>query len=388
MGSLSLAVLFLFAAAPSNASDAPKPVSASGYLKELWQYSRSAFDGRPYFLNTGRARLTLDANTSVFKAHADYDHEVLAGSFFRTFEYKVFGLGEPPSWLTMDQTISTGATNIYRHRLYRGWAGVESDRGTLRFGRQRIAWGTGKLWNPTDVLNPYQPTTVERDERRGVDAVYGRYGLGNLSQAELAWSQQDRWPDHSLLARLKTNVKDYDLSVMGGKLASSTDSWMVGGDFAGNLLDGTLHAEWSYTDLKVRTPFWKADLGYDYTFPTETKLWLLRDSTVVAEYFHSGSGVLDRRSYDFTKLFGGREVTVAQDYMGLTYSKDLHTLLKLEFSLITNLDDGSGFYSPSLQYNALNNLYLSGGFQRFGGGRGTEFGHVPNLGFLQAQYYF
>jgi hypothetical protein len=382
------ALLLLLAAAPAAAADGTKPLQASGYLKELWQYSSSAFDGRPYFLNMDRARLTLDAQESIVKAHVDYDHEVLAGSWFRTFEARANGLGEPPAWLTMDQTISTGTTNLYRHRLYRGWAGLELEQGTLRFGRQRISWGTGKIWNPTDVLNPYQPTTVERDERRGVDALYARYGLGTLSQAELAWAQNDRWTDHSLLARLKTNWRDWDGSLMGGKIATSTDSWIVGGDLAGTVLDGTLHAEWSYTDLKTRTPFWKAGVGYDYTFPTETKLWLLRDAAVVAEYFHNGAGAAARDRYDFRKLFGGREVTLAHNYLGFTYSKDLHTLVKFELSLITNADDGSGFYCPSLQYNALDNLYLSGGFQRFGGGKGTEFGRVPNLGYLQAQYFF
>ena len=73
-------------------------------------------------------------------------------------------LAEPPTWLDMDQSIANSATSLWRHRLYRGWAGLETERTTLRLGRQRIAWGTGKLWNPTDVLNPYQPLAVEPDE--------------------------------------------------------------------------------------------------------------------------------------------------------------------------------------------------------------------------------
>ena len=70
---------------------------------------------------------------------------------------------------------------------------------------------------------------------------------------------------------------------------SSSASWIAGGDFAGNVLDGTLHAEWSYTNPGHRASFWKAGLGYDYTF---------RDASVVAEYFHSDSGALDTRRYD------------------------------------------------------------------------------------------
>lgn len=370
-----------------TATAATASIQAGGYLKDIYEYSASP-DGRPYFLNTARARLSLDGSASILRSHVDYDQEVLAGSFFRTQEYQAFGLGEPNTWLGAEEAISTDATTIWRQRLYRGWLGVEKNGLLARFGRQRIAWGTGKLWNPTDVLNPYQPLSVERDERRGVDALYARAALGDLSQAELAWAPQDVWAGHALLARLKSHAAEYDVSLMGGKVAASSGSWIAGGDFAGNFFDGTLHGEWSYTDLKTRTPYWRADLGYDYVFPTETRFAPLRDANVVAEYYHSGSGQLDPARYDFSRLLTGQEVTLAQDYLGLTYSKDLVPLLKLELVLLQNLDDGSQFFSPDAQWNALPNFYLTAGLQRFGGPRRTEFGRPANLAFLQTQYYF
>jgi hypothetical protein len=379
-------LLVLFASLAS--AESAKPIEAGGYLKDVWQYSASPFDNRPYYLNTTRARLTLDGKASVFRAHVDYDQEILTGSYFRTFEEKTFGFTEPGTYLDMDQTISTGTTNAWRQRLYRGWVGIESENGVARFGRQRIAWGTGKIWNPTDVLNPYQPLSVERDERRGVDAFYARQGLGNLSQAELAYAFQDTWVQSSLLGRLKGHLGEYDGALMGGKVSGSTGSYIVGGDFAGNLFDGTFHGEWSYTDLVTRTPYWKFDVGYEYTFPAETKPWILRDATVLAEYLHSGAGVLDTKRYDFGILASGRDVTLAQDYLGLTYSKDVHPLLKVELTLLTNCDDASQFFSPSLTWNALKDVYLTAGFQRFGGPKRTELGRPANLGFLQAQYYF
>jgi hypothetical protein len=389
---ISAAVLWLCAAAgPLQAKEfhsGPVQLDASGYLKELWQYSHSALDGRPFFLNLDRARLTLETKASIFKAHVDYDHEVYAGSFFRTTEYKTFGLAGPQTWLDMDQSISTSATSIWRHRLYRGWAGIETERFTLRLGRQRIAWGTGKLWNPTDVLNPYQPAAVEREERGGVDALYLRQGLGELSQAELAYAPQDRWPQSALLARGRSNWKDFDFSAMGGKAAGSTSSWIVGGDFAGNLWDGSLHGEWSYTDPAVQRPYWRGVIGYEYSFGSEPKWRWLKDSSVLAEYYHNGRGTVDPARYDRSILLTGRDVALAKDYAGLTVSKDLHPLLKLDLVLLGNLDDGSSLFSPSLQYNPLSNLYLTAGWQRFGAARNTEFGFQANLAYLQLQYFF
>ena len=351
--------------AAAAAAESAKPVTVGGYLKDVYQYSSSSLDNRPYFLNTSRLRLTLDANVPRWRAHVDYDQEVLAGSYFRTRDYAIFGVPEA------DMSISSSATHSWRHHLYRGWLGFETDSAAVRFGRQRIAWGTGKLWNPTDVLNPYQPLSVERDERKGVDALYARTALGLLSQAELAWALEDAWPRQALLGRIKGHAGECDVSLMGGKIGASTGSWIAGGDFAASLWDGTLRGEWSYTAPQTRTPYWKADVGYEYTFPSETRFWPLRDAAVVAEYYHSGAGA-----------------AVAQDYFGATYAKDLHPLLKLELVLLTNANDGSQFFSPSAQWNALENFYLTLGLQRFGGPKRAEFGRAATLLFAQGQVYF
>lgn len=382
---LRVSLLLCLAAAGASAGE----LAVSGYFKNLWQYSRSVPDNRPYYLDTSRARLTLDGSLSAAKAHVDYDQEALAGSFFKTAAYRSFGLSDPPAWLTMEQTISTNTTALWRHRLYRGWLGVETEDGLVaRFGRQRIAWGTGKIFNPTDVLNPFSPLSVERDERRGVDAFYLRRGLGALSQSEAAYAPQDNWPQSALLLRLKTNLSNYDFSAMGGKIASSSNSFMLGGDFAGNWLDGTLRGEWSYSAPKTRSPFWKACLGYDYAFGGDTRLPGLKDAAASIEFFHNGAGATRRLAYNYGALFSGREIVVARDYLGLILSKDLHPLLKLDLTALANLNDSSHFLGPSLQWNAVNNLFLTAGWQRFGGTRLSEYGRLPNIAYLQGQYFF
>ena len=363
-------------------------VEFSGYLKDFWQYSRDTFDGRPYYLNTARLRLTADVNESIFQAHADLDNQLASGTFFYTDDFKVFGYNPPSPWLTMQRTISTGTTNGYGIGAYRAWVGLKGEDAVARFGRQRIAWGTGKIWNATDVLNPYQPTSVEPDERRGVDAFYARAGVGTLGQAEYVWAPNDTWPNHAMLGRLHGNASGWDWSLMGGKTAVSTASFMTGGDFAGNLLDGTLHGEAAWFSPQVRTPYWKAGLGYDYTVPDTTRLRFLKDAAFVAEYYRAGNGFTNPARYNFAPVLAGNEVTVARNYFGLTYSQDLHPLLKLSAVAVVNADDGSTFAAPSLTWNALDNLYLSASVQRFSGNRPTEFGRQPNLSVLTAQYYF
>jgi len=371
---LALASLLLLAA-PASAD-----VKAGGYLKDFWQYSHSAFDGRPYYLNVARARLTLDAEKSTFKAHVSFDQQVANGSFFRTAEFRAFGYAPPKPWLDMERTISTGTTNGYGIGAYRAWVGVEGERGVLRAGRQRIAWGTGKLWNPTDVLNPYDPTTVERDERRGVDALYARAGVGALGQAELAWAPGDYWVDHALLARARANWEEWDGALMGGKIAGSTASFVVGGDFAGSLFEGTVHGEVAWFNPETRTPYLKAGAGYDYNFSDGASL--------VVEVYHAGNGRTDPLRYDFASLRAGREPGVARNYAGATVSKDLHTLLKLDCATVINADDNSTLAYPIVSWNAVPDLWLSVAWRRFGGDKNSEFGRQPNQTVLTAQYWF
>ncbi|MBI4060659.1 MAG: hypothetical protein HY403_04445 [Elusimicrobia bacterium] len=367
--------LILLLAAPAAAG-----VKAGGYLKDFWQYSHSALDGRAYNLNTARARLTLDADKALLKFHADYDQQVAAGSFFRTREFQSFGYEPPKPWLDMEQTISTGTTNGWGHGAYRAWVGIEDERGVVRAGRQRIAWGTGKLWNPTDILNPYDPASVERDERRGVDALYARAGVGALGQAELAWAPGDVWVDHALLARGRANWEGWDGSFMGGKIPGSTSSFVLGGDFAGGLFEGTAHGEVAWFSPENRTPYWKAGVGYDYSF--------VSGAALVVELYHAGNGALDPARYDFAALRAGKEPGVARHYAGATFSKDLHALVKLECASIVNADDGSTLAYPSLSWNAVPDLWLTAAWRRFGGDKISEYGRQPNQAVLSAQYWF
>jgi len=53
-----------------------------------------------------------------------------------------------------------------------------------------------------------------------------------------------------------------------------------------------------------------------------------------------------------------------------------------------NADDGSQFFAPSVSYNPVGELQLSAGWQRFGGGRNSEFGRRGNIGFVQGQWFW
>ncbi|MBI4346255.1 MAG: hypothetical protein HY553_05340 [Elusimicrobia bacterium] len=376
------AVVAVLLAAPAAAG-----VSAGGYLKNLYDYTRAPLSERPYWSDLSRARVTLEAKRGPVVAHADYDHELRVGSFLNTPDYRLTGLREPASYFDMEQTISTGNSYLYRHRLYRAWAAVEGEAWTVRFGRQRIAWGSGKIWNPTDVLNPFEPTSLERDERRGVDAVYARRGLGSLGQAEAAWALADRWAATDLLGRARGHLGSADAAVVGGKVAGSTGSWLAGGDVSADLWEGNAHAEWTYTNPGTRTSYWRVMLGYEYTLSADHAR-PLRELSILAEYYHNGRGETDPARYQPALLSSGREVALARDYLGLGLQQELHPLVNAELHQVLNLNDDSHFLNASVAWNAVKNVYLTAGLQRFAGSRRSELGRAANRVYAQAQYFF
>lgn len=379
-------------AVPANAAT----LDYSGYLKSLYHYTRTPIARQPYWLDLNRARLTLEARQPLLRkedapraiVHADYDHELRTGSLFRTLDYRLAGLPEPSSYLDMDQTISTGGSYLYRHRLYRAWAAVESEGWSARFGRQRVAWGSGKIWNPTDVLNPFDPTSIEREERRGVDALTLRRALGTLGQAEAAWALGDRWSSTDLLGRLRGNAGSVDAALMGGKVAGSTGSWMAGGDFSANLWEGNFHGEWSFTQPERTASHWRGMLGYEYTLSATFPAKALSELSILAEYFHNGSGSTDPARYRPAALLSGREVALAKNYLGLGLQKDVHPLVNVQVHQVLNLDDDSHFLNASGAWNAVKDLTLTAGLERFAGSRRSEFGRTANILYLQAQFWF
>lgn len=364
------------------------PLRFSGYAKNLYLYGHSPTSRQPYGEDLTRLRLKLQGSYGILRSEVEYDQEVRAGTYFQTPEFGSFGLGEPPAAWDLEQDLDRGTHHLWRHRVYRGWAGLETGRWALRFGRQRIAWGTGKLWNPTDVLNPYQPTTVEREERRGVDAVYSRISLGALSEFSAAHSMEEVWKDRSFLGRIKSHLAQADISLMGGKIPGTNESWMAGGDVALDLWGGSLHAEVSRSSPDLSPSFLRHLVGYEYTFSASPPLALLKDAWVLLEYYHNAAGASDPLLYNPAVLFSGREVSLARDYLGLSFSRDLHPLVKLEVVSILNLNDESLFAGPTLTWNALQDLHLLAGWQAFAGKSSSEFGRLKSILHVQAQYFF
>ncbi|MEJ2370973.1 MAG: MFS transporter, partial [Gemmatimonadales bacterium] len=64
--------------------------------------------------------------------------------------------------LDLTDIISEGSDSAILHRLDRLWLGYTSEKAVVRLGRQALSWGNGLAYAPMDLVNPFDPASVDR----------------------------------------------------------------------------------------------------------------------------------------------------------------------------------------------------------------------------------
>lgn len=149
---------------------------------------------------------------------------------------------------------------------------------------------------------------------------------------------------------------------------------------AGRLSETGVYGEATHTHTDVGRDFMRAVLGFEHAFPNTL--------TVGAELYYNGQGMTDRTRHDFTQLFSGNIQNAARRYTGAHLKYEFTPLLRTENNPITNLDDGSRFFAPSLIYSLTESWDWAAGVQLFHGGIGSEYGRFYDLYYTSLQWYF
>jgi hypothetical protein len=246
-------------------------------------------------------------------------------------------------------------------------------------GRQRIAWGTGRIWNPTDLFNPINPTSFAKIEKDGVDAALTKLTFGDFTDLTLVYNPQEGWKTSNAGFRFRANFNEYDMSIVGGHFDKRV---IVGGDFAGNLFQAGVRGEGilSADRHNLSSSFASFILGIDYQ--VTSKFYGL------VEYHFNGEGTKDKSGYDLLRLSRGEIINVGRDYLALQASYLVHPLVNAMLSYMRNLDDRSQFFGLLVSCSVTDELAVALGGQLYGGDDFTEFWYYPGAVYLKADYYF
>lgn len=449
-GALALAVLL--AAAPGSAREVwrsgDRVVELSGSIREVLtmtdgtgadafaapfapggdpacldvaQFARcAAFDvvgDEDVWTSLTRARVTLDARAGQhWSASLAYDHEWRAGTL-DTFEAAFATDGN--TLLDLDDEIELfgleprGDHFRWRHRLYRGWVRYEGTHVQVGVGRQRFAWGTGRLWNPIDRLSAIGPLAIEGDEFAGIDAVEVRWMWSGFSYLQLVAAPGDHARESRYAVRAHGVAFDKDVSFVAGFFEKA---FAVGADLAGNVGDAAWRFEAIWTDparavwlLGEPAPrelreFWQVVASIDTTLDIGAGLYVL------AEHLYDGNalGFGRGRAGPLLPLFGtafppaaplpvphGRErfagsrvISLAKHTTGLQAGTDVTPALRADLLVLYDWNGSSAAFVPIVAYTGWNALELRVGAQLFAGPRRSQYGTQQATGFAVIEWFF
>jgi len=315
----------------------------------------------------------------------------LSSNAFLMLEYEINAtyFSSPILFLTQPQTRGQLADLTWNPDIGTHWSAVHyvdrlylrqsSSIGDFTIGRQRISWGTGRVWNPTDLFNPINPTSFSKIEKDGVDAVLGKFVLGNFSDLSIVWNPIEEFRRSNTGGRLRTNIGGYDVSLVGGLF---DERRIIGADFAGNIWDAGLRGEAivSASRGSWRDNFVKYIIGVDNQFTQ--KLYAM------AEFLYNGEGKSRPSEYEFQRLISGQILNLGREYLTGLVSYLVHPLATFSVSTTYAFTDCSGFLSATFAYSASDEAALTLGGQVFYGDEFDEYWWYPSTLYLRGDWFF
>ena len=267
-------------------------------------------------------------------------------------------------------------------RIDRLLLGYSADWGSAVIGRNAVTWGNGLAFNPMDLFNPFAPSDIEREYKIGDDMVLIRGLLSGGNEIQLL-----------AVPRRDPGTNDID----GGQSSFAGKFHFFSGAFEGDLMAAVHYGEkvaglgatgylgeaaWRmdgvFTAGKDDTPdFFTFVANMDYSW-----VFLEKNFYGFIEYYFNGlshddyrevkGGTLPGPLYD--RIMRGDMHTLGRNYLAISMTFEMHPLVNLYITDITNLSGPSGMLTPRMTVSLTQNTELTAGMNMYYGESGTEFG--------------
>jgi hypothetical protein len=316
-------------------------------------------------------------------------------------------LPTPPStWFNLTETFDNHAQFYGTQRIDRLSVAYTTDDFVVRVGRQALTWGSGLVFRPMDLFDPFSPIATDTEFKPGTDMVYTQWLFHDGSDLQVIVVPRPAVPGAQPSSDASSFAAHYHGTFFGHGtsllLARDHGDWVAGVGVNGALGGAT----------------WNIELVPTFLHPGPTRVSALanisdavtlfdRNATVFAEYFHNGFGV---GGNDFTfatlppdlvdRLSRGQVFNLRRDYLASGMTLEVNPLLSITPSVIADLNDPSLYAIFAATYSVEDNLTLIAGAQAPLGPSGSEFGGVrlspgsptfvgaPAQVYLQLRRYF
>lgn len=285
----------------------------------------------------------------------------------------------------LTSVVDQGSESALLHRLDRLWVGYTTDKTVVRFGRQALSWGNGIFYAPMDLVNPFNPASVDTEYKAGDDMLYLQYLKDSGADVQGAYVVRRDIQSHDVEVDAATiamkhhgfgGESEYDVLVArhyGDDVLGFGLSRSIGG------------AHWS-SDFVV------TDTDRDTVLQLSTNLsyswmWAGRNMSGVVEYHFNGFG---QHSGDyspssllqnpdlFRRMGRGESFTLGRHYLAGSVIVELTPLWTITPLLLMNISDPSGLLQIATNYSLTDNITLLGSLNLPLGDNGSEFGGIES----------
>ncbi len=289
----------------------------------------------------------------------------------------------------LTHVLSEDNNSALVHRLDRLYAEYTTNDAVARFGRQAISWGNGLIYTPMDFINPFDPSSIDKEYKTGDDMLYGQYLQKNGNDLQAVWvirrnNNGDVSSDvDSVAAKYHGFAGDKEFDLL---LAEHYDDTMVGiggitdiggaiwrGDITltrtGNSLAQTKNVASLVTSLSYS---W---LGWGHNF------------SGIIEYFYNGFGqtngdyspaALTANPDLVERIIRGELFTLGRHYVAASAMVEMTPLWLLTPNVFVNASDGSFLAQLVSSYDLKQDWQLLVALSLPVGASGTEYGGIDS----------
>ncbi len=279
--------------------------------------------------------------------------------------------------------IDQGSESALLHRLDRLWVGFTTEKTVVRFGRQALSWGNGMFYAPMDLVNPFNPASVDTEYKAGDDMLYLQYLQDSGADVQGAYVVRRDFQSGDVDVDAATIAMKYH-----GFSGEAEYDVLVAAHYGDDVLGfGLSHAiggaHWSgdlvITDTDLDT-YMQLSTNLSYSW-----VWADKNMSGAVEYHFNGFGQ-HSGDYSLLSLIGspdlfrrvgrGESFTLGRHYLAGSVTAELTPLWTVTPLLLMNVSDPSALLQLATSYSLSDNMTLLGSLNLPLGDKGSEFGGV------------
>ncbi len=239
--------------------------------------------------------------------------------------------------------------------IYRAYIKYFAPTYSISIGQQRVPFGVGRVWNPIDIYNPIDATSVEVDERSGTDSLRYEYALGDLSNLDITASEYR----NAIRFKSYIDIADVGFTILRDDKRSIS---IIGYEVEGELFQSGIEfrSEGGYFHSDDSESYIEFIVGGEYSFQNSL--------SILGEYKHNS--------------------LLSTEHLAVGVGFTLSPLVTFNSISIQNLDDKSLLSLVRLDYSVEDDIEFNLGHHIYSGSHNSEFGTLSNSTFLRLFIHF